>query len=213
MPVGPAAYLRTTPCRRRFGPATCLKTTPLPLRPSQDRVASRIGPRQAGPRRPHAAEPLPGRRPRDVLRPEPQPQHRLLAALQDVQDVPDERRRRHGQGLHRRQRLLLRGARTPASEGYVAATPRPRRRREIRRRGDAAATTTRASAATSRRRRYDDDKDSSRTTALILLKVPYSIGFIAALFLHLLLPEDTEDAQKEFEEETEAMIEARSPEA
>mmetsp|Transcript_18699 Transcript_18699/g.58469 ORF Transcript_18699/g.58469 Transcript_18699/m.58469 type:complete len:118 (+) Transcript_18699:634-987(+) len=60
---------------------------------------------------------------------------------------------------------------------------------------------------------YDDDKDSSRTTALILLKVPYSIGFIAALFLHLLLPEDTEDAQKEFEEETEAMIEARSPEA
>ena len=37
---------------------------------------------------------------------------------------------------------------------------------------------------------YDKGADSNRTTAIILLKTPYAIGTIAALFLHLLLPED-----------------------
>ena len=37
---------------------------------------------------------------------------------------------------------------------------------------------------------YNKREDSHRTTLIILLKTPYAIGTIAALFLHLLLPED-----------------------
>ena len=39
--------------------------------------------------------------------------------------------------------------------------------------------------------------DSNRTTAIILLKTPYAIGFVVALFLHLLLPEDKEEEEEE----------------
>ena len=37
---------------------------------------------------------------------------------------------------------------------------------------------------------YDKTKDSNRTTAIILLKTPYGIGFVVALILNALLPED-----------------------
>ena len=40
-------------------------------------------------------------------------------------------------------------------------------------------------------------EDSNRTTAIILLKTPYAIGFVVALFLHLLLPEDKEEEEEE----------------
>ena len=40
---------------------------------------------------------------------------------------------------------------------------------------------------------YDDAKDASRTTTIILLKTTYGIGFLAALFLHIILPEDAVD--------------------
>ena len=44
---------------------------------------------------------------------------------------------------------------------------------------------------------YDKGADSNRTTAIILLKTPYAIGFVVALFLHLLLPEDKEEEEEE----------------
>jgi xanthine/uracil permease len=44
---------------------------------------------------------------------------------------------------------------------------------------------------------YDKGEDSNRTTAIILLKTPYAIGFVVALFLHLLLPEDKEEEEEE----------------
>ena len=40
---------------------------------------------------------------------------------------------------------------------------------------------------------YDDTKDANRTTTIILLKTTYGIGFLAALFLHIILPEDAAD--------------------
>ncbi|EGB03628.1 hypothetical protein AURANDRAFT_55502 [Aureococcus anophagefferens] len=40
---------------------------------------------------------------------------------------------------------------------------------------------------------YDDTKDANRTTTIILLKTTYGIGFLAALFLHIILPEDAVD--------------------
>ena len=46
------------------------------------------------------------------------------------------------------------------------------------------------------RYRYGGE-DSNRTTAIILLKTPYAIGFVVALFLHLLLPEDKEEEEEE----------------
>ena len=49
------------------------------------------------------------------------------------------------------------------------------------------------------RRKFDfrTGEDSNRTTAIILLKTPYAIGFVVALFLHLLLPEDKEEEEEE----------------
>merc|ERR1711991_1136493 len=44
---------------------------------------------------------------------------------------------------------------------------------------------------------YDKGADSNRTTAIILLKTLYAIGFVVALFLHLLLPEDKEEEEEE----------------
>merc|ERR1712196_267420 len=40
---------------------------------------------------------------------------------------------------------------------------------------------------------YDEGKKSARTTAIIMLKTPYCIGFMIALILHLLIPEDKEE--------------------
>ena len=42
---------------------------------------------------------------------------------------------------------------------------------------------------------YDKGEDSNRTTAIILLKTPYAISFVVALFLHLLLPEDNKEVE------------------
>jgi len=41
---------------------------------------------------------------------------------------------------------------------------------------------------------WDSSARSWRTTVIILLKTPYSIGFIVAFVLNLILPEDTQDA-------------------
>merc|ERR1712196_33619 len=49
---------------------------------------------------------------------------------------------------------------------------------------------------------YDDDADSNRTTLIILLKTPYAIGTVIALFLHLLLPEDVAEGEKEGDEKS-----------
>ncbi|KAJ8599569.1 hypothetical protein CTAYLR_004657 [Chrysophaeum taylorii] len=38
--------------------------------------------------------------------------------------------------------------------------------------------------------KYDKGKKSNRTTAITILKTPYCLGFVTALILHLLLPED-----------------------
>ena len=44
---------------------------------------------------------------------------------------------------------------------------------------------------------YDKGEDSNRTTAIILLKTPHAIGFVVALFLHLLLPEDNKEVDED----------------
>mmetsp|Transcript_34403 Transcript_34403/g.118591 ORF Transcript_34403/g.118591 Transcript_34403/m.118591 type:complete len:709 (+) Transcript_34403:71-2197(+) len=43
--------------------------------------------------------------------------------------------------------------------------------------------------------KYNERMDSFRTAAIIILKTPYCIGFLVALFLHLLLPEDKKDEE------------------
>ena len=47
---------------------------------------------------------------------------------------------------------------------------------------------------------YDDTKDANRTTTIILLKTTYGIGFLAALFLHIILPEDAVDPDDSYAE-------------
>ncbi|KAH8087577.1 xanthine transmembrane transporter [Aureococcus anophagefferens] len=47
---------------------------------------------------------------------------------------------------------------------------------------------------------YDDTKDANRTTTIILLKTTYGIGFLAALFLHIILPEDAVDPDDPYAE-------------
>ncbi|KAH8049091.1 xanthine transmembrane transporter [Aureococcus anophagefferens] len=47
---------------------------------------------------------------------------------------------------------------------------------------------------------YDDTKDANRTTTIILLKTTYGIGFLAALFLHIILPEDAVDPDDPYSE-------------
>ena len=51
---------------------------------------------------------------------------------------------------------------------------------------------------------YDEGAKSNRTTAIIMLKTPYCIGFLIALFLHLMLPEDKDEIIPIAAEEAEA---------
>ena len=59
---------------------------------------------------------------------------------------------------------------------------------------------------------YDEGAKSSRTTAIIMLKTPYCIGFLIALFLHLILPEDKEELVPIAAEEAEPLTDKIAPE-
>ena len=56
--------------------------------------------------------------------------------------------------------------------------------------------------------KYYKRKKSNRTTVILILKTPYCIGFLTALFLHLTMPEDDDDlshkAKKNFNDVTTA---------
>ena len=131
-------------------------------------------------------------------------QHRFLAPLKDLQGLPGGDRRDRagdvrGQRLHvvRTQRCVelhaidaTRSARRPSDANdfdttcaAVSGVFTP---------AVTESETTRTCANDNGRccNHYNKREDSHRTTLIILLKTPYAIGTIAALFLHLLLPED-----------------------